>query len=98
MASNRRNIASMWRSASSSSGARGLILALALGSCRAGVKRGGDALGTVDLLLLSGDVVTMDERRPRARAVAVRAGRIVALGEDGELASLAGPRTRTIDL
>lgn len=51
-----------------------------------------------DLLLTGGRVFTGDEARPRAEAIAVRGDRIVAVGSTAELASLAGPATRVIDL
>ncbi|MDQ3809125.1 MAG: amidohydrolase [Chloroflexota bacterium] len=51
----------------------------------------------VDLLLRGGSVVTFDDARARAAAVAVNDGRIVALGDDG-LEDLVGPGTRVVDL
>ncbi|WP_072688040.1 amidohydrolase [Rhodococcus marinonascens] len=52
---------------------------------------------TADLVLF-GDVVTMDDTRPRARAVAVRDGRIAAVGDDAAVIPLIGPATVTVDL
>ena len=49
------------------------------------------------LVIVNGHVWTGDATRPRAEAVAVRAGRIVAVGSTVEIESLAGPSTRTID-
>ncbi|HKS99583.1 MAG TPA: amidohydrolase [Rugosimonospora sp.] len=51
-----------------------------------------------DLVFTNGRVLTMDERFWVAEAVAVRRGRIVAVGGTGEVAALAGPGTRTVDL
>ena len=51
-----------------------------------------------DLILRNGHVATMDGARSLASAVAVRDGRIVAVGSDAAVAPLAGPRTRVIDL
>ena len=51
-----------------------------------------------DLVLRGGVVHTADARRPRAEAVAVRDGRIVAVGGDADVALLVGPRTRVLDL
>ena len=51
-----------------------------------------------DLILVDGDVYTVDAARPRARAVAVRGERILALGSSDEVRALAGPETRVIDL
>jgi hypothetical protein len=57
-------------------------------------------LGTLepDLLLLSGNVHCMDRSDTRAEAVAVKHGRILAIGSNSELRGIAGPTTRTIDL
>jgi predicted amidohydrolase YtcJ len=52
------------------------------------------------LLLLHGAFYTMDADRPRATAAAIErtSGRIVAVGDDAEIRSLAGPLTDTVDL
>lgn len=49
-----------------------------------------------DLVVLNGRIYTMDRRRPWASALAVRSGRIIALG-DG-VKALIGSETETIDL
>jgi hypothetical protein len=51
-----------------------------------------------DLLLHNADVITLDTARPRARAVALRDGRILSVGSAEELLELVGPRTRVEDL
>jgi hypothetical protein len=51
-----------------------------------------------DLLLTQGKIITVDERFSIAEALAVRGNRITAVGRAADLAALAGPRTRTIDL
>ena len=51
-----------------------------------------------DLVLTGGSLVTMDPDRPTARALAVRDGRIVAVGEDGDVRGFVGPSTRVIEL
>src|SRR5512142_1038794 len=51
-----------------------------------------------DLVLRNGHVVTVDEQRPEAQAVAVRGDRIVAVGSDAEIARWVGPGTKVIDL
>ncbi|HVQ14608.1 MAG TPA: amidohydrolase [Vicinamibacterales bacterium] len=51
-----------------------------------------------DLLFTNGKIVTVDERFTIAQAVAVKGDRIVAVGSSQEIAKLAGPGTRTIDL
>jgi predicted amidohydrolase YtcJ len=52
----------------------------------------------VDLLLHNGQVHTLDHRLAIAQAVAVTGSRIVAVGSDEELAPLAGPGVKTINL
>ena len=51
-----------------------------------------------DLVLSGGNVVTLDPARPQATAVAVRDGRIVAVGGQAEMKPFLGPATRRIDL
>ncbi len=51
-----------------------------------------------DLLLTGGRVLTMDPARPRAEAVLVRGERIAAVGSAAELAPLAFPGARRLDL
>ncbi|WP_432065586.1 amidohydrolase [Streptomyces sp. C10-9-1] len=53
---------------------------------------------TADLILTGGDVLTVDDAFSVAQAVAVRDGRILAVGGDAEITALAGPGTRRIDL
>lgn len=52
---------------------------------------------TAEILLINARILTMDSERPRAGAVALAGGLILALGEDGELDTLKGPGTRVID-
>lgn len=52
---------------------------------------------TPDLILTNARVLTMDAGWPEAEAVAVAAGRIVAVGTRAEVERLAGPETRVID-
>ncbi|TKG72487.1 hypothetical protein FCN18_04330 [Prauserella endophytica] len=49
---------------------------------------------SVDWLLTGGEIVSFDPATPASSALAVTAGRVVALGSDDELAPLAGPGTR----
>jgi predicted amidohydrolase YtcJ len=51
-----------------------------------------------DLLLLNGRIITMDAALPEATALAIRAGRIVAVGDDGEARAASAPDAETIDL
>jgi hypothetical protein len=52
----------------------------------------------VDLILFNGKLWTQDPRFPDATAVAVQAGRILAVGSDADILALAGPGTQMIDL
>ena len=51
-----------------------------------------------DLVLTGGSVLTMDGARPTATAVAIGAGRILAVGDDRAALEHAGPRTRRVEL
>ncbi len=50
----------------------------------------------MDMIITGARVLTMDKVLPRAEAVALAAGRIVAVGSDAEVMALAGPQTRVI--
>ncbi|HID87058.1 MAG TPA: amidohydrolase, partial [Anaerolineae bacterium] len=50
------------------------------------------------LILLNGTIHTMDDRNPRAEAVALRDGRIVAVGKADEVREAAGTGAESIDL
>jgi predicted amidohydrolase YtcJ len=51
-----------------------------------------------DLVLLHGDLFTVDSQHPRAQAIAVRGNRIAAVGTDDEIQHWVGPKTRVVDL
>jgi predicted amidohydrolase YtcJ len=51
-----------------------------------------------DLALVGGRLATMDPARSWAAALAVRDGRIVAVGDDATVRTRIGPRTRVIEL
>lgn len=53
---------------------------------------------TADLVLVNGNVVTADERLPKAQAVAIQGERILAVGTNVEVERRKGPKTRVIDL
>lgn len=50
-----------------------------------------------ELVLVNAKIVTIDRKQPRAEAMAVRDGKIVALGSNSQVRRLAGPNTRAID-
>ena len=51
-----------------------------------------------DTILTNGKIITVDDRFSIAEAVAVKGDRIVAVGTNQDIARLAGPNTRRIDL
>jgi predicted amidohydrolase YtcJ len=51
-----------------------------------------------DLVLRNGKIVTMNPAAPTAQALAVRAGKITALGADSAAAQWTGPNTKVVDL
>ncbi len=51
-----------------------------------------------DLLLLGGDVYTVDPERPRARAVAIRSGRIIAVGSERDVSRYRRAGTEVVQL
>ena len=51
-----------------------------------------------DIVLRNGKVVTVDETRPEANAVAIGGGTIVAVGSDEEIEAYIGPETEVLDL
>ncbi|MDQ3742950.1 MAG: amidohydrolase [Acidobacteriota bacterium] len=53
---------------------------------------------SADLILVNGRVFTADAANPSAEAVAIKGGRIVAVGSSAEVEKLAGAATRRVDL
>jgi predicted amidohydrolase YtcJ len=56
------------------------------------------AQGKADRVLFGGAVLTQDPAAPRAEGVAVRGGRVLAVGSNEAILELAGPATRRTDL
>ncbi|MEM9800609.1 MAG: amidohydrolase [Planctomycetota bacterium] len=73
-----------------------MIASIALGLLLAAPHQ--DDLGTSDLVLTGGRIVTVDEAGTEARAIAVRGGRVIAVGTEDEIAETIGEGTRVIDL
>jgi predicted amidohydrolase YtcJ len=73
-----------------------LLLALTFPLASSGP--GGKQAETADAIWLGGTVYTVDARSPRAEALALRGGRILAVGSRDEVRKLAGPSTRVHDL
>lgn len=51
-----------------------------------------------DMILFNGKIVTVDKKFSTAEAVAIKNGKILAVGEDEDLLRLAGEATETVDL
>ena len=51
-----------------------------------------------DLILLNGRVKTLDPGKPNATAVAIKDGRFLAVGAEGDIMAYRGPGTRLVDL
>jgi predicted amidohydrolase YtcJ len=73
-----------------------LVLAVATGCARPEPPPASPA--AAEMVLTNGAIYTVDASRPWAQAVAVRGGRLIAVGTDAEVAALAGPATRRVDL
>ena len=51
-----------------------------------------------DIIVAHGKVYTVDAKHPWAQAVAIRSGKIVAVGDDARIDKLRGPGTKVIDV
>jgi len=67
-------------------------LLLALAACS------GEPENPADLVLTNGKIVTVDVAVPEAQALAVKDGRILAVGTSEEIQALVGSATRVVDL
>src|SRR3954471_12278590 len=52
---------------------------------------------TAELVIINGNVHTMDRNQPAASAIAILGNRIVAVGSTDDIKQLAGPPTKVID-
>ena len=53
---------------------------------------------TADTILVNGKIVTVDAQSSVREAIAIRDGRVAALGSSADMRKLAGPQTRVLDL
>src|SRR3982750_3264504 len=53
---------------------------------------------TVDIVFKNGNVYTVNDRQPRAQAIAVKGDRIVFVGSDSEAQKYTAKQTRVVDL
>jgi predicted amidohydrolase YtcJ len=51
-----------------------------------------------DLILLNGNIRTLDSKRPQAQAIGIKGGQIIAVGENDAIADLADQKTERIEL
>ena len=56
------------------------------------------AASAADLVVRNGKIVTLDPAVPQAQAVAITAGKIVAIGSDAQIAREIQPSTKVMDL
>ncbi len=73
------------------SGVLALILALLLPPV-------GATQQTADVVFKNGNIYTVNERHPRAEAIAVKAGRIIFVGSNKDVKAFEGNRARVVDL
>ncbi|MBI3025308.1 MAG: amidohydrolase, partial [Candidatus Tectomicrobia bacterium] len=66
------------------------------GSAQTGVPA--EVLRHADMILINGKVVTVDKGFSIQEAVAIRDGKILAVGPTPRIRPLAGPRTKVVDL
>ena len=59
---------------------------------------GAQAAETADIIYSGGPILTMDDANPRAEAVAIKDGRILAVGTAGDVMALKGAGTAMVDL
>ncbi|QJF51956.1 amidohydrolase [Roseobacter ponti] len=75
------------------------FLAGSSAACLAGlVPTGAWAREAAEIIFSGGPIITMDPNMPRAEAVAVTGGRILAVGGRDEIDGLRGPSTQVVDL
>src|SRR3954465_15436811 len=70
-----------------------------VGTLTSQAQRGGTAQAPpADLVLTNGHIVTVDDARPEAEAMAISGARGQALGGTGDIKPMIGPNTKVIDL
>ena len=67
-------------------------------ACAAVAQPAATAAGPAELIYSGGPILTMNDSAPSAEAVAVRGGRILALGTRAQMEATRGPGTRMINL
>ena len=75
-----------------------LLASLTATAADAPIKGFPPALTPADLVLRDASIATLDPLQPHAQALAVKDGKIAALGSDEAIAHYIGPRTKVLDL
>ncbi len=57
-----------------------------------------DSTAHADTIIRNANIITINPSQPRAQALAMRHGRFIAVGNNSEIATLAGPGTKLLDL
>ncbi|MBI3939828.1 MAG: amidohydrolase family protein [Acidobacteria bacterium] len=57
-----------------------------------------EVLAYADLVLYNGKILTVDEKFTIAQAIALRGGKVLAVGDSARVVKMAGPKTQKIDL
>src|SRR6185436_9686868 len=73
-----------------------LVVALALITAALGF--GSGVADQADVVFINGNVYTVNERQPRAEAIAVKSGRVIFVGSNARVKGFQGTSTRVIDL
>ena len=69
-----------------------LVILASIFSCTPPMDQG------VDMILVNGNVITMDTKLAKAEAIAIKDGRIQEVGDNEKIKALAGENTETLDL
>lgn len=72
------------------------VLFLTLTACQTDPQT--DQKEAADFILINGQIATMDEKNPSAEAIAIKGDRLLKIGSNQAIQSLAGTNTKTIDL
>ncbi|SEJ51273.1 amidohydrolase [Frateuria terrea] len=75
-----------------------LLVSMTAAAAEAPVKGFPPALPAADLVLQHASIATLDPLQPHVQALAVKDGRIAALGSDQDIAHYIGPHTKVLDL
>ncbi|TET31748.1 MAG: amidohydrolase [Planctomycetota bacterium] len=74
------------------------VLLIFVSGCTPTPADGDGPVSAADTVFTNADIYTMDPERPRADALAVRDGKIIAVGGDTDILKFCGPNTGKVDL